>query len=367
MKAKPGSPATIDDYIAGFPADVQRVLQRVRKTIRAAVPDAEEAISYRIPTFNLNGYLIYFAGHKHHIGVYPTSPGMKKALKGLSAYESGRGTARFSLDQPIPYALIGRMAKFRVKEKNQEAAVSTRRKGASSRPKPNATWHELNPMPAKASLDQRVKWRAGPRTGLRVWPHSEGCADRPPSARGHDSNSARRSMRLRPGRTSPISSAPRSSHDDSGNPRKEQPVTATGFHLAQVNIGRARGEMTDPVMAEFLANLPAINALADQSPGFVWRLQTEDGDATAVRPYEDRTILINLSVWEGLPALRGFVFRSAHAAIMRRRREWFERFERVYVALWWVPAGRRPSRCGGGRAAGSSGTTWAYGVRLQLQ
>ena len=120
-------------------------------------------------------------------------------------------------------------------------------------------------------------------------------------------------------------------------------MTETGFHLAQVNIARARGEMTDSVMAEFLANLPAINALADQSPGFVWRLQTEDGDATAVRPYEDRTILINLSVWEDLPALRGFVFRSAHAAIMRRRREWFERFERIYVALWWVPAGRRPS------------------------
>ncbi len=144
MKAKPGSPATIDDYIAGFPADVQRVLQRVRKTIRAAVPDAEEAISYRIPTFNLNGYLIYFAGHKHHIGVYPTSPGMKKALKGLSAYESGRGTARFSLDQPIPYDLIGRMAKFRVKEKKQEAAARTRRKGASSRPKLNVLRAQAN-------------------------------------------------------------------------------------------------------------------------------------------------------------------------------------------------------------------------------
>jgi heme-degrading monooxygenase HmoA len=120
-------------------------------------------------------------------------------------------------------------------------------------------------------------------------------------------------------------------------------VTNTGFQLAQVNIGRSRGEMTDPVMAEFVARLPEINSLADQSPGFVWRLQTEDGDATAVRPYEDPGILINLSVWSDLAALRAFVYRSTHAAVMRRRREWFERFERVYVALWWVPAGHRPS------------------------
>ncbi len=115
------------------------------------------------------------------------------------------------------------------------------------------------------------------------------------------------------------------------------------FQLAQVNIGRARGETTDPVMAEFVARLPEINALAEQSPGFVWRLQTEDGDATAVRPYEDTRILINLSVWADLPALRTYVYRSAHAEVMKRRREWFERFDRVYVALWWVPAGHRPS------------------------
>jgi hypothetical protein len=120
-------------------------------------------------------------------------------------------------------------------------------------------------------------------------------------------------------------------------------VTDTRFQLAQVNIARARGEMTDPVMAEFVARLPEINALADQSPGFVWRLQTEDGDATAVRPYEDERILINLSVWADLPALRTYVYRSSHAAVMKRRREWFERFDRIYVALWWVPAGHRPS------------------------
>ena len=117
------------------------------------------------------------------------------------------------------------------------------------------------------------------------------------------------------------------------------------FHLAQVNVARARGEMTDPAMADFAAALPAINALAEGTPGFVWRLQTEDGDATAIRPYEDNRILINLSVWTDLAALGGYVFRSDHATYLRRRREWFERFERVYVALWWVrPATGRPWR-----------------------
>jgi Domain of unknown function (DUF3291) len=116
------------------------------------------------------------------------------------------------------------------------------------------------------------------------------------------------------------------------------------WHLAQVNIGRARGALTDAVMQGFMARLEEINALAERSPGFVWRLQTEDGDATAVRPYpgEDR-IMINLSAWTDLAALREYVFKSAHAGVMRQRRDWFERFEGVYVALWWVPVGHRPT------------------------
>lgn len=120
-------------------------------------------------------------------------------------------------------------------------------------------------------------------------------------------------------------------------------TTRPGFHLAQVNIARALGDMNDPIMAEFVAALAPINAIADESPGFIWRLQTEDGDATAVRPYADDRILINLSVWEGLDALREYVYRSDHAAVMRRRREWFERIPEVYVALWWVAAGHRPT------------------------
>ena len=116
------------------------------------------------------------------------------------------------------------------------------------------------------------------------------------------------------------------------------------WHLAQVNIGRARGAITDPVMQGFVARLEEINALAERSPGFVWRLQTEDGNAMAFRPYPDENdILINLSVWSDIDSLREYVFRSLHAEVMRQRRDWFERFEGVYAALWWVPPGHRPS------------------------
>jgi hypothetical protein len=116
------------------------------------------------------------------------------------------------------------------------------------------------------------------------------------------------------------------------------------WHLAQVNIGRARGAITEEIMSGFVSQLAEINALAERTPGFVWRLQTEDGDATAFRAYpDDNSILINMSVWTDLESLREYVFRTAHAAVMRRRREWFERFEGVYVALWWVPVGHRPS------------------------
>ena len=117
----------------------------------------------------------------------------------------------------------------------------------------------------------------------------------------------------------------------------------SGLHLAQVNIGRARGPMDGPVMAGFVALLEEINALADHSPGFVWRLQTESGDATALRPYDDARVLVNLSVWQGIDELKTYVYRGAHAAVMRRRREWFERFDGFYLALWWVPAGHLPS------------------------
>jgi len=116
----------------------------------------------------------------------------------------------------------------------------------------------------------------------------------------------------------------------------------SAYQLAQLNIGIVRGPMDSAIMAEFAANLERINALADASPGFVWRLQTEDGDATAIRPFENENMLVNMSVWQDLEQLRQFVYRSAHAEFLRRRREWFERMSAAYLVLWWVPQGHRP-------------------------
>jgi len=122
------APTHIDEYIAGFPQDVQDMLEKMRKTIRRAAPDAEETISYRIPTFKLKGPLVYFAAFKAHIGFYPVTSAVKeKFKKELSIYERAKGTVRFPLDKPIPYTLIGRIVKFRVKE-NMERAEARRQK-----------------------------------------------------------------------------------------------------------------------------------------------------------------------------------------------------------------------------------------------
>lgn len=115
------------------------------------------------------------------------------------------------------------------------------------------------------------------------------------------------------------------------------------WHLAQVNIGRIRAPLSDPALAGFVAELEPVNALADRSPGFVWRLKTEDGDATAIRPYDDESILINLSVWENLEDLKSFVYRTHHVEVMRQREKWFERLETYFVALWWIHTGTPPT------------------------
>jgi hypothetical protein len=96
-------------------------------------------------------------------------------------------------------------------------------------------------------------------------------------------------------------------------------MSALRWHLAQLNIGRVRAPMTDPLMAGFVTELESVNALADSAPGFVWRLQTEAGDATAIRPYGDDRILINMSVWETVEALKAFVYRTHHADVMQQR------------------------------------------------
>ena len=117
----------------------------------------------------------------------------------------------------------------------------------------------------------------------------------------------------------------------------------TDWELAQINVGRLIAPTDDPAVAEFMNALDEINAVADQSPGFVWRLQTDDGNATSVRAYEDESILINVSTWSSIEALSDYVYRSAHTPFLRRRAEWFQRSREVFVALWWVPAGHRPS------------------------
>lgn len=118
---------------------------------------------------------------------------------------------------------------------------------------------------------------------------------------------------------------------------------APPHHLAQVNVARLRAPLDAPELADFVAALDPVNALADAAPGFVWRLQTDEGDATSIRAFDDDMIIVNMSVWESLEALRDFVYRSDHRTFLARRREWFDRMDAPMVALWWVPAGHRPT------------------------
>jgi len=114
------------------------------------------------------------------------------------------------------------------------------------------------------------------------------------------------------------------------------------YHVAQVNVGRIRAELDDPIMAGFVNRLDEINALADASPGFVWRLQGGSGNNTYLRPFEDERTLLNMSVWETVDELRRFVFKTVHLELLRQRQAWFEKFAGTYAALWWVPAGHIP-------------------------
>jgi uncharacterized protein YdhG (YjbR/CyaY superfamily) len=116
MRADQTTAKTIDEYIAGFPPDVQEILQKVRATIRKAAPEAEEAIKYGIPTFTLKGNLVHFGAYKKHIGFYPAPTGLEEFKEELSAYEGSKGTVRFPLDKPIPFDLISKIVEFRVME-----------------------------------------------------------------------------------------------------------------------------------------------------------------------------------------------------------------------------------------------------------
>jgi hypothetical protein len=113
------------------------------------------------------------------------------------------------------------------------------------------------------------------------------------------------------------------------------------YELAQLNVANLKAPLDSPLLADFVANLDRINALAEQSSGFVWRLQTAEGDATALRPLGD-DVLVNMSVWKDVDSLRNYVYRSAHVEVMRRRKEWFEHASPAFV-LWWIPEGHRPT------------------------
>jgi Domain of unknown function (DUF3291) len=117
----------------------------------------------------------------------------------------------------------------------------------------------------------------------------------------------------------------------------------SAYNLAQLNIGIIKGAMDSPIMADFAANLARINALAEQTPGFVWRLQGEEGDATAIRPFENANLLVNMSVWRDIESLRQYVYHSDHVELMRRRKEWFEKMPEAFLVLWWVPRAHQPT------------------------
>lgn len=112
--------------------------------------------------------------------------------------------------------------------------------------------------------------------------------------------------------------------------------------LAQLNIAVMKESLESPIMVDFVNNLDRINALAEASTGFIWRLQTEEGDATALRPFGENT-LVNMSVWRDVESLNHYVYKTAHVEIMRRRKEWFERMSEAFFVLWWIPSGHRPT------------------------
>jgi Domain of unknown function (DUF3291) len=119
------------------------------------------------------------------------------------------------------------------------------------------------------------------------------------------------------------------------------------YQLAQINIAKLLAPIDSPLLADFVADLDRINALAENSPGFVWRLKDDSGNATGFNPYHDNTIIVNISVWENPDVLRQFVYRSDHVEVFMKRAKWFERPVEAHMALWWVPAGDYPDAAEG--------------------
>lgn len=119
--------------------------------------------------------------------------------------------------------------------------------------------------------------------------------------------------------------------------------TNHGYHLAQINVAFAKADMESAVMQGFASRLEEINALADRSPGFVWRLQDDTGDATSILVFDEPLLLVNVSVWESLDALKNYVYQSLHVELLRHRDAWFNAMKESHLALWWIPAGHIPT------------------------
>ncbi len=143
-------------------------------------------------------------------------------------------------------------------------------------------------------------------------------------------------------------------------------VTSSGHQLAQCNVARLLAPLDSELLAGFVAGLEPVNALADGFAGFVWRLQDGGGDATAIRPFDDDMLIVNLSLWESAEALSEFTYRSGHRDVMRRRRQWFAPMAEAHLVLWWVPAGHIPGveeakhRLGTLRRDGPSPTAFTF-------
>jgi len=116
------------------------------------------------------------------------------------------------------------------------------------------------------------------------------------------------------------------------------------YQIAQINVARMKGvNINDPIMKEFVENLDSINNVAENSEGFVWRLKDESNDATSFNPYNDEQVIINISVWESIESLTNFIFKTVHSNFLKRRKEWFQKYEKVHTAMWWIPQGAFPT------------------------
>ena len=121
------------------------------------------------------------------------------------------------------------------------------------------------------------------------------------------------------------------------------PLHQQNYYLAQINVALMRGNLDDPIMSEFAAALDEVNVAAEHSPGFIWRLKTDSGNATEIRVYPDPKVIVNVSVWQSVEQLKAYVYKSLHVDFFVRRRQWFEKFPGEHFGMWWIPVGHLPT------------------------